>query len=54
MTLLAQGTIPSMVLLEDAEDLCVFLQATKRTLRASKWAEEVIAAVQAEQVEGIF
>jgi hypothetical protein len=43
-----------MVLREDAEDLCDFLQATNRTIHASKWAEEVIIAVQQEQVEGLF
>jgi hypothetical protein len=54
LTLLAQGPLPPMVLLEDAEDLCDFLQATKRTIRAAKWADEVVAAVEAEQVEGLF
>jgi hypothetical protein len=43
-----------MVLLEDAEDLCDFFQATRRTVRESRWATEVIAAVQAAQVEGLF
>ena len=35
-----------MMLLEDAEDLCDFLQATKRTVPANRWATEVIAAAQ--------
>jgi hypothetical protein len=43
-----------MVLLEDAEDLCDFLEATRRTVPARRWAEEVIAAAQAAAVEGIF
>jgi hypothetical protein len=43
-----------MLLLEDAEDLCDFLQATRRTVPARRWAAEIIAAEQAEQVEGIF
>ena len=43
-----------MMLLEDAEDVCDFLEATKRTIRASQWAEEVIQAIEAERVEGIF
>ncbi len=46
--------MPPMMLLEDAEDLCDFLQATKRTIRAVKWAEEVIAAAAAESAEGMF
>ena len=43
-----------MVLLEDAEDLCDFLQATGRTIRAAKWASEVIALAQVNALEGIF
>ena len=43
-----------MLLLEDAEDLCDFLEATRRTVPAARWATEVIAAAQAEQIEGIF
>ena len=54
MTLLAQGPIPPMMLLEDVEDLCDFLQATRRTVQAVKWADEVVAAAAAEQVEGLF
>jgi hypothetical protein len=52
--LLAQGTIPPLILLEDAEDLCYFLQFTKRTVRASWWAEEAVAAAATEQIEGLF
>jgi hypothetical protein len=43
-----------MMLLEDAEDLCDFLEATKRTVRAAQWATEAIAAAQVEQMEGLF
>jgi hypothetical protein len=43
-----------MMLLEDAEDLCDFLQATSRTIRACRWAEEVIALSQADEIEGLF
>ena len=32
LTLLAQGTMPPMMLLEDAEDLCDFCEATGRTV----------------------
>jgi hypothetical protein len=46
--------MPPMILLEDAEDLCDFLQATKRTVLACRWASEVIAAVQVDQLEGLF
>jgi hypothetical protein len=52
--LLAQGALPDFILLEDAEDLCDFLTATKRTIPAAKWAEEVIEAIKVEQAEGIF
>jgi hypothetical protein len=54
LTLLAQGTQPPMMMLEDAEDLCDFLEATRRTVPARRWAVEVIAAAQADQVEGLF
>jgi hypothetical protein len=43
-----------MMLLEDAEDLCDFLLATRRTVPASRWAEEAIAAKNAEQIEALF
>ena len=43
-----------MMLLEDAEDLCDFLQSTGRTIRAAKWASEVIAAAQLNELEGVF
>ena len=43
-----------MMLLEDAEDLCDFLEATRRTVLACRWAAEAIAASQADAVEGLF
>jgi hypothetical protein len=46
--------MPPMVLLEDAEDLCDFFQVTGRTIRASRWASEVIDLMAAESAEGLF
>ena len=46
--------MPPLMLLEDAEDLCDFLEVTRRTVQAATWATEVIEAVRAEQVEGMF
>ncbi len=54
LTLLAQGPLPPMVLLEDAEDLCDFYTATRRTIPAARWAVEAIAAAAADAVEGLF
>jgi hypothetical protein len=54
LTLLAQGTQPPMMLLEDAEDIAEFLLATGRAVQPSRWAEEVIAAKNAEQIEALF
>ena len=54
LTLLAQGTQPPMLLLEDAEDLCDFLVAAKRTMPPSRWAAEAVAAASAEAIEGLF
>jgi hypothetical protein len=46
--------MPPMILLEDAEDICDFLEATKRTVRAGRWAEEAVVAGQAAALEGLF
>jgi hypothetical protein len=54
LTLLAQGMQPPMMLLEDAEDIADFLVATKRTISPNGWADELIAAAVAQQVEGLF
>jgi len=42
LTLLAQGTIPDLILLEDANDLVLFLEATGRTVPRRRWCEEAI------------
>jgi hypothetical protein len=46
--------MPNLMLLEDAEDVCDFLQATRRTIHPGRWAEEAIAASQAAALEGLF
>jgi hypothetical protein len=43
-----------LVLLEDANDLCLFFEATARTVLRQQWAEESIAAVQEAQIEAMF
>jgi hypothetical protein len=54
LTLLAQNPPDGWILLEDANDLADFLEATGRTVPRSKWADEAIAAQQAAQMEGLF
>jgi hypothetical protein len=54
LTLLAQGPMPDFLLLEDAHDLSDFLEATKRTVPRSLWAEESIAAANVKEIEGLF
>jgi hypothetical protein len=54
LTLLAQGTMPPMLLLEDAEDLCDFAVVTSRTMPPSRWAVEAAAAANIEAIEGLF
>jgi hypothetical protein len=54
LTLLAQGTAPDVVLLEDVHDLTDFLEATHRTVPRAMWADESIAAQLANEVEGLF
>ncbi len=54
LTLLAQGQMPPMMLLEDAEDVCDFILATKRTIHPGRWAEEAIAANATAAIEGVF
>ena len=49
---MANSTLPSLILLEDAIDLCDFLEATKRTIPRSKWAVESIAAAQKSEPRG--
>ena len=54
LTLMANSRLPSPILLEDAIDLCDFLEATKRTIPRSKWAVESIAAVEKANLEAMF
>jgi hypothetical protein len=42
LTLLAQGTIPSPILLEDANDLALFLSRTGRTVPSYRWCDETV------------
>jgi hypothetical protein len=46
--------MPRLMLLEDAEDVCDFVLATRRTIHPARWAEEVIAAASVREVEGLF
>jgi hypothetical protein len=48
------GTLPDFVLLEDANDLADFYEATRRTIARGKWAEESIAAGRRKQMESLF
>lgn len=43
-----------MILLEDANDLVDFLEATGRTIPREKWAVESMAAAQSEAMEGLI
>lgn len=43
-----------MMLLEDANDLCDFLEATRQTLPREKWAAESIRLAEIERLEGVF
>ena len=54
LTLLAQGPMPPMMLLEDAEDLCDFLLVHRSDVPPSRWATEAIAAKSAADLEGLF
>ncbi len=46
--------MPDWTLLEDANDLADFLEATGRTVPRARWAEEAIAAASASAIEGFF
>ena len=54
LTLLANGSLPPLILLEDANDLLDFFEATGRTIPRTKWAIESIAAVQRRNLEAMF
>jgi hypothetical protein len=51
---MANSPLPSPILLEDAIDLCDFLEATRRTIPRSSWAVESIAAAQRANFEAMF
>ena len=51
---MAQGGLPRWILLEDANDLVDFLEATERAVPRRKWALESIAAAQRANLEGLF
>jgi hypothetical protein len=54
LTLLAQGTIPDLVLLEDANDLADFLVATGRTLPRARWCEGFVETYNEQFAESFF
>jgi hypothetical protein len=51
---MAQGGLPQWILLEDANDLADFLEATWRTVPRGKWAVESIQAAAAAANEAVF
>ncbi len=51
---MAQGRLPLWILLEDAQDLVDFLEATERTIPRTKWAVESIAAATRVANEAMF
>jgi hypothetical protein len=51
---MAQGGLPPLILLEDANDLVDFLEATGRTIPRGKWAAESIEAAQRKSLEALF
>jgi hypothetical protein len=51
---MANSTLPSLILLEDAIDLCDFLETTRRTIPRSRWAVESIEAAQRANLETMF
>ncbi len=48
------GSLPDLVLYEDANDLVDFLEFAGRTIPRHKWAVESIAAGQRAALEGMF
>lgn len=46
--------MPDYLLLEDANDLADFLEATRRTVPRARWADEAISAAIEAQMEGMF
>jgi hypothetical protein len=51
---MANGPLPPTILLEDANDLCGFLEAIGRTVPRSKWAVECLAAADRRQNAAVF
>jgi hypothetical protein len=54
LTLLAQGRLPDQILLEDANDLALFLEATGRTVPRFRWCEEAIDEQNEQFAESFF
>jgi hypothetical protein len=54
LTLLALGSLPPLILLEDAEDLCAYQVALERTVPPWRWVDELIAKAQNAAIEGLF
>ena len=51
---MANSSLPELLLLEDAIDLCDFFEATRRTIPRSDWAIESIAAAQRANFEAMI
>lgn len=54
LTLLANSTLPDLMLLEDANDICEFLEASGRTIPRERWALEIARAISDDSHEGDF
>jgi hypothetical protein len=54
LTLLAQGTQPDRLLLEDAADIVQILAATGRTIPAHRWCGEAAAQINQSFAESFF
>jgi hypothetical protein len=51
---MAGSTLPGLILLEDAIDLCDFLEQIGRTIPRSKWAVESMLAVSQKANDAMF
>lgn len=51
---MANGALPDFIPLEDAIDLCDFLEATGRTVPRTKWATECIEAANRAKIEAML
>jgi hypothetical protein len=54
LTLLAQGTLPDFLLVEDANDLIDFLEYSRRTIPRTRWATESVNALNRMAIESVF